>query len=511
MDSIKEKYSDRIDEITDGEGNGTVISKMIKNSKGNSNGPYAYHVSPPSEGREWTYLGLAGDSVGKGSSVNISDYSSYDFTGDSDDMKNNLENMVDNEILDRYNIKRTEVGDSYYVTLERYNVDDSPYTDSIGNEIVKNIQIDNKDGKLKVHIPTNYNEDSMFEKSFDIDEDNLNEKIHDAIKDAHKINTKRVSDEKEKILNNYESISEKDVGKLVWNLGQQINIENESAPELLEKFEISDNTAYEISNFETEYERRYSQNDPEDDLVRFVNKIPNMNSNASENISNEYISREKINNSTISELTDISGVGKKTAEKLKWYVDKDNNTTINKKISDDKTVSRVDKLKNIVLDNELVSDVSYGKNNMKRRGLFYSKDAKIRMKNDLEKGGFEMKKGGHNESYEQVLAHEIAHTFEDYHKPEFGDTGGTFDASEVIENLSDDAQKELEYFHRFEHGDSRTMPHERFTNYFSSVVAEPEKTREMLPTASKEFEEEIIKQSSGTRKEVLEQVFNDEL
>ena len=68
---IPEDYEKKVNKIRDKNGysGGSTFKRMIKQNGGEF-GPYWYHVSPPSDGRKWTYLGPANES-------NNSNYKSY--------------------------------------------------------------------------------------------------------------------------------------------------------------------------------------------------------------------------------------------------------------------------------------------------------------------------------------------------------------------------------------------------------------------------------------------------
>lgn len=62
-EEVQEQYSDKISSIREENGftGGSLICKYITTSDGGKYGQYAYLVSPPSEGREWHYVGKCGE------------------------------------------------------------------------------------------------------------------------------------------------------------------------------------------------------------------------------------------------------------------------------------------------------------------------------------------------------------------------------------------------------------------------------------------------------------------
>lgn len=67
----REQYSEEIARLNSKFGGGTVTTQF-RNENGNKYGPYGYHVAPPSEDREWTYLGPVDQGSGGSGSVSSS-------------------------------------------------------------------------------------------------------------------------------------------------------------------------------------------------------------------------------------------------------------------------------------------------------------------------------------------------------------------------------------------------------------------------------------------------------
>lgn len=284
----------------------------------------------------------------------------------------------------------------------------------------------------------------------------------------------------------------------IWKKGS-LEIAKETPFErLTDSCDVDDELLRQLTRYDTQREKRLENGRPTRGCRRVVKEIPHISDDATKSVLDSYQTVEELSSALISTLQSIDGVGRKTAWKLQRFADL-HQRDADKQIPDERTVERVEQMREFALENGLVSRIIEDSNLQSYRGRIYYRDNRIKLRSDLERGGFEAEGG--EESFEQVLAHEIAHTLEGSKRSQI-DTDDLFD-------LGDDAVIELRYLKRVDQRDRRRQRDEVFTNFISRIAVEPEKTRELFPNAVREFESNIIPTASGSRQELLERLFNE--
>jgi predicted SprT family Zn-dependent metalloprotease len=283
---------------------------------------------------------------------------------------------------------------------------------------------------------------------------------------------------------------------LVWREGSVEQAERQSVEDL-QRYDLPDQKIEAVASYETRRERRIANDEPTSRVKSLTRKIPHISDSVKDAVIEKFITIEQLADASLSELQSVDGVGRKTAWKIQRFAQLDQKQA-DKQISDEKTVERVEAMKEFALDKGLISEVVVNGDLQSYRGRIYYPDNNIKLNDDLERGGFERESG--EESLEQVLAHEIAHTLENKHGRR-----GRIDPDELM-NLSDDAVIELRYLKRVAESDSRRQRNEVFTNFVSRLAVEPEKTEALFPNAVREFRTKIIPQATGTKRELLELV-----
>lgn len=506
----EERFADKIEDAREKHNysGGSTFKRMVDGPNGDKQyGPYWYHVSPPSAGRNWTYLGItSGKPDLDGDTVDI-DVDREDLLGGMSTIEDFAVDALGEDAFEKYNdVSVFGIGrGGKNATITLYPDDDKGRENDVVDYIEIRVDQDENLVQVKSKPDVSYDSEETFKIGFVLDDvDNIEEEVADAFREVHEKNKEAVREASDKLTSEYDMAS--DVAEhLVWGVGSKELIEDDSTEEVLESVDIPETTVSMVTGFETEHERRVAQDDTREEFEDLVDEVPNLRSQVRDRIIDEYVTDKSVSEASVNELTEIDGVGRTTAERLKFFAEK-NLEDYEKQIPDDKTVSRAEKLKEEALERDLVSEIT-DKKGMSNDGLFKRGDLSISMNADaLQRGGHASGLDG-RESYEQVLAHEIAHTLEGSQTKGHG----TVDAAEGLNDMSDEAQQELEYYHRILQNDDRRKPHERFVNYVAGLVAEPEKTKSATPTATEEFEDIFIEQAEGDRREVLEMIVNDEL
>ena len=117
---IPEDYADKVNKIRNKNGysGGSTFKRMIKQNGGEF-GPYWYHVSPPSDGRQWTYLGPASDSKSNDADNNGS---VYNINEDGwNDVKNEVKEIKDKEYYYDYRIDSARTGTTDLIRSHRFS------------------------------------------------------------------------------------------------------------------------------------------------------------------------------------------------------------------------------------------------------------------------------------------------------------------------------------------------------------------------------------------------------
>lgn len=150
---------------------------------------------------------------------------------------------------------------------------------------------------------------------------------------------------------------------------------------------------------------------------------------------------------------------------------------------------RVNAFRELAMDYGLVRGITVNDDLQSCRGRYYS-DRTIKIREGCSE-------------FHKTIAHEVAHSLE---SSRFG-----YVDPDVMDKLDEDATIELEYLHRIEDNDGRNKLNEKFVNTVSWVVTHPTVMREKYPNLVQEFENRVVTNATGNRRELLERVVNDQL
>lgn len=285
---------------------------------------------------------------------------------------------------------------------------------------------------------------------------------------------------------------------VIWGEGSLDDAKDTPFETLTDRYDVADSILRELARYETRREKRLANGRPTTACRRLVKQVPYISSSAVESVTESYQTIEAVADAPLGDLQTVDGLGRKTAWRVKRFAELDQQTA-DKQIPDERSVERVERMREFALENGLVSQVIEDSNLSSYRGRIYYKDNTIKLRSDLERGGFEASDG--DESFEQVLAHEIAHTLE-------GSKYSQID-SDALFDLSDDTVIELRFLKRVAQRDHRRQRDEVFTNFVSRIAVEPRKTRELFPNAVREFRHDIVPNASGVRRDLLENLFDE--
>lgn len=468
-----------------------------------------YYVLRDSKGN---YIKTVGKNttIGKNTTVTVNDFNVNNLymhmITENKDLEGFMKGVLNKEGFNKY-FDTTNSGIPDKSKTFKLNVDNNKLKYSINNNKLKFIKVSYKYGydsddtvtitfekQSATHDPDNSD-------IYTLDDYDIND-IIDNIKNVHRENQNVVDNEVQKFKDEYQD----DIEKLVWYYGSKENINNMSKEEIMEKFNnLDEDMVSSITNYDTETSRRIDQEDTSEEFENFIDEIPNIGYKSKNKIEDKFYCIEHISNSDIDNIKNINGVGDKTVDKIKWYSNKYGENP-DKEISNEETVKRVNDIKDEFLNKGLVKDIK-DKNSLKNWGIF-KPNKTISMNKSLDKGGSKIKYYDGDESYETVLAHELSHALEGSINSNNKDRFGEPYDPHRINDFSEESKREIEFFSRYVHNDDRRKPNERFTNYISSLISEPKRTKKMLPNFSEEFEKDVLENTSSTRKRMFEKIFD---